>query len=406
MYLLTLIVTLALVSIPETSALKYLDLLVKAKTQTLQLSWENLKINGTITVRNGPKEAASSVLLVYTMTANTGSMDTGIFYNYSQFRNTFTVNTTCYGYYAYYQPPSDASSSIYSCIRAFPRWMQDAKASIGAMRFREIFVPGAHDAASYKANYNLKTDETSINKYVLTQDEDIRGQLMAGVRYLDIRPAYYPTQAIKFWVNHGPQQVQPLEQVLRDVYKFVLETNEIVIVDFHEFPSGFTSNDIHQLLVQFVNQTIGDQIVTLQTGWTSRLNEIWAQPKRIILGYNQDTVVSQYYPFTWTAVRQRWANTDSVTTLQQYLYTANIEAITTTTPVSDMVQLTPSTFGVIFDQYKGLRTLADTTNPLASAWYRHDLLTKANIVSLDFFRGSTIIADGLASNSNRTAIFF
>lgn len=405
MYLLTLVVTLALVSVQAATGLKYLNLLVKARTQTLQLSWENLKINGTITVRNGPKTAASDVLFVYTITANTGLFDTGVFYNYSQFRNIFTKNTSCYGYYAYYQPPSDFASSIYSCIRAYPTWMQDMKASIGNMMFREIVLPGTHDSAAYKANFNLAKDDTSVNKYVFTQDEDIRGQLMGGIRYLDIRPAYYPNSAIKFWVNHGPVQVQPLEQVLRDVYNFVLETNEIVIIGFHEFPTGFSSDDTHRLLIQFVNQTIGDQLVTNSSTWGTKLNQIWDQPRRIILEYAQTGIDVQYGPLVWSAVDGRWANTDNVATLQSYLYAKHAEGPTNTNPISDMVQLTPTTFGVIFNQYGGLRKMADDTNPLASGWYRHDLLPTSNIINLDFFRGTSIVEDAIAANENRTPIW-
>lgn len=70
------------------------------------------------------------------------------------------------------------------------------------------------------------------------QNDDITGQLMHGVRYLDIRIGYYRGAEPKFWVNHGISRQQPLIKVLQQVREFVLETNEIVIFDVQEFPVG------------------------------------------------------------------------------------------------------------------------------------------------------------------------
>lgn len=408
MYLPTIIVTLAIVSASETSSNfnakneRYLDLTVSAKTHKIKLVWENLEENGSIVVKNGPDDD-SQVLVEHTIESKDGWKDTDIIYNYTHFRNVITVDTSCYGFYAYYKSQSsNFVSDVSTCMMAYPKWMETMKRFIGPLRFREIFLPGSHDAAAYKLDFDPGKDENIANKYVLTQDEDIRGQLLAGVRYLDIRPAYYPLGTIRFWINHGVTRVQPMEQVLQDVYNFVLETNEIVIVDFHQFPVGFNSHEIHRMLVQFVNETIGDQVVTIESGWDTQLDQIWNQSKRIILGYNDGSIISEYFPFTWPAISHRWANVDEIEPLKQYLYKVNNDPITSMIPVSDMAQMTPTTNGVIIDKYKGLRKMADASNPLASEWYRHDLGPKANIVSLEFLRGTTIIKDGMKLNTNRT----
>lgn len=70
------------------------------------------------------------------------------------------------------------------------------------------------------------------------KSDDITGQLMHGIRYLDIRVGYYRSLEPRFWVNHGITRQQPLDKILRQVRDFVLETNEIVIFDIQEFPVG------------------------------------------------------------------------------------------------------------------------------------------------------------------------
>jgi hypothetical protein len=73
---------------------------------------------------------------------------------------------------------------------------------------------------------------------VCLQEEDILSQLIHGVRYLDIRAAYYTDRDGVWWVNHGLIPVHPLQSVFDDVRTFLQNTNEIVILDFHEFPVG------------------------------------------------------------------------------------------------------------------------------------------------------------------------
>jgi hypothetical protein len=61
---------------------------------------------------------------------------------------------------------------------------------------------------------------------------------MNGVRYLDIRAAYYADRDEVWWVNHGITPIHPLQTIFDDVKTFLRNTHEIVILDFHEFPAG------------------------------------------------------------------------------------------------------------------------------------------------------------------------
>lgn len=60
-------------------------------------------------------------------------------------------------------------------------------------------------------------------------------QLIHGARILDLRIAVHDNH---FWVNHGIARVHPFEIILNDIKTFVNNTQEIVILDIHEFPQG------------------------------------------------------------------------------------------------------------------------------------------------------------------------
>lgn len=137
--------------------------------------------------------------------------------------------------------------------------MHDMRNRIEDKKVRNLFLPGTHDSASYKYNFDPNQMETLISRYTLTQDDDILSQLVHGIRYLDIRVGYYRSNENKFWANHGISRIHPLADILRQVKEFVDSTNEIVILDFQEFPVGFgRGTDIHQQLSFFLFQQVSE----------------------------------------------------------------------------------------------------------------------------------------------------
>ncbi|CAD6991260.1 unnamed protein product [Ceratitis capitata] len=158
---------------------------------------------------------------------------TGVYFDYALTSN-LTAKTGCYGYWASYV---NASGEILAstCFRAYPRWMREMSAHIGGMRMRDLFIPGTHDSGSYRPNFDPLLRETLVTKYALTQDDDIRGQLLHGVRYLDIRVGYYRNTPERFYICHGVTRQRPLAEIIEQVKEFVLETNEIVIFGLKSF---------------------------------------------------------------------------------------------------------------------------------------------------------------------------
>ena len=167
-------------------------------------------------------------------------INTGIPYDIGLSENV-TMTSKCYGYWASYLDPYGTIITT-GCVRAYPTWMNDMKSVVGNFRIRDLFIPGSHDSGSYRPGFNPSQNETIVTKYALTQDENIRTQLMHGIRYLDIRVGYYRNTEQEFFINHGITRQVPLNDVLNQIKDFIIETNEIIIVDIQEFPVGNYKN--------------------------------------------------------------------------------------------------------------------------------------------------------------------
>lgn len=75
--------------------------------------------------------------------------------------------------------------------------------------------------------------------------------------------------------------------------RFVEETKEIVFLDFHGFPIGFTSRLIHDELFQFLWKIIGKHLVPKSVP-ASQLtpNTLWRTNKTIIVTYAESSISS------------------------------------------------------------------------------------------------------------------
>lgn len=406
-YLLLNLVALVL-SLSNSSNNGYLTLTISAQKQNIEIYWRDLVAidNSSIVLTNGRLEDETTEVLLQLIPSNTDDwVTTDVHYDYRQFRDQIDVNTSCYGYWVYYRHTHNGTVWASSCLRVYPRWMNEIRDHIKDYRFRDIFIPGSHDSASYRRNFDPLKNETLVTKYTLTQDDDITSQLLHGIRYIDLRIGYYKRAEPQFWANHGISRQQPLQDVLRAVYDFVTDTNEIVVIDFQEFPVGFGKTlAIHEKLVNYVKDEIGDMVIDFPDTWRTKFSRIWSQYKRIVVGYDHVSVVEEYGPFTWMASQQRWANTANLSDLKVFLNRVNDENAFrfSPRPVTDMAELTPDPWGVISDRYGGLRRLSDQTNKKVSEWYFKEFGPTANIVAVDFFRGTTVVQTAIYWNVYRS----
>lgn len=114
-----------------------------------------------VTANNKP------ILFAVSLNQKTGSHKTSVSFNYELSRNV-TINTSCYGYWATLVGPNGQHIEQ-SCIRAYPRWMNEMRSHIGPKRIRDLFLVGSHDSGSYRLKFDPKRNETRVSKYTLTQ---------------------------------------------------------------------------------------------------------------------------------------------------------------------------------------------------------------------------------------------
>uniref|UniRef100_A0A182R7W9 Phosphatidylinositol-specific phospholipase C X domain-containing protein n=1 Tax=Anopheles funestus TaxID=62324 RepID=A0A182R7W9_ANOFN len=345
------------------------------------------------------KEVLFSLQPIYT----NGWTKTGIKFNYD-LMNGVNTNTSCYGYYAYFVRPNGTVLSAH-CMKLHPRWMMDLRPHLSAFRMRELFIPGTHDSASYKNGFDPQYQETIITKYALTQDDDIYGQLLQGIRYIDLRVGYYKNSPSPFWANHGISRLHPLIDILEQIKRYAQETHEIIVVDVQEFPVGFGKEyNIHTKLINFLQSSLGDVMANPSIGWDGTLGDVWAGGKTVVLAYDHEFAFRSFSHVVWRSVQQRWGNVQKVNDLKDYLFKVHHPRgfrEYSYRPVADMAELTPDPWGVITDRYGGLRKMADSVNRFVTKWYFEDLGPTANVVAVDFVRGTSIVEAAIYWNLKR-----
>lgn len=266
-------------------------------------------------VNNGTAEVLSQV----TPTQRKQWFQTMIPFDYTQMSFNVTKETKCYAFWASY---IDYEGNIVKtqCLKAEPTWMNDMRSKIGDFRMRDLFIPGTHDSGSYIPNFKPSRLETIVTKYALTQDEDIRGQLYHGARYLDIRVGYFKNKEHVFYVTHGITRQRPLIEVVNHVRDFVLDTNEIVIFGVKEFPVGFGKDlQVHRLLVSFLRKQFGELLIDPEQSWSIQLNEIWKRRQNIFIAYDKYEMIAEFPEVLFPSVDQRWGNVRSWDKLERHL---------------------------------------------------------------------------------------
>lgn len=327
---------------------------------------------------------------------------TSVRFDYALSQNV-TAYTRCYGYWVSYV---DKNGNIlaFNCMQAHPKWMNEMRSVVSGLRMRDLFIPGTHDSGSYRPNFSPSRRETIVTKYALTQDEDIRGQLMHGVRYLDIRVGYYKNTPDLFYVNHGITRQRPLSEVVDQVMDFVLETNEIVIFGVKEFPVGFGKGlGVHRLLVSYLKRRFGQLMVSPQVSWQVFLGDVWKMNQNIFVAYDHGPTLGEFSDILFGPIEQRWGDVRTWQRLEKHLIAINEydRMRLSSRPVADMAELTPDTWGVITDKYGGLRKMADEVNWRITDLYRDRLGEHANIVAADFIRGTCLVEIALELNKKK-----
>ncbi|XP_034951432.1 PI-PLC X domain-containing protein 1-like [Chelonus insularis] len=333
-----------------------------------------------------------------------GFQKTGISADFVPTSN-LTYHEQCLQYYVSWIT-NDAIKKT-TCLSTHPNWMGQRKTNLGQLKMKDIFIPGTHDSAAYSKLLNFKS-EMLVDKYTITQDEDILAQLIYGTRYLDIRVGRYPNNKMIFWGNHGLIRIVPLQNVIDDVKLFLGNTDEIVIFDVQEFPVGFKSIAAHNELLNYLEREFhGYYLERPINVWRTTLEDIWSTGKRLIISYDYASIVSSSLS-VWPQVEQQWGNVRTLDDLYTHLngietkageensYTSRLGK-----PRAAMAQLTPTTFDVIFNRLGGLRLMAENVDMHITEWYSEVWQHTANVVAVDFIKATGIIETAIKWNDKR-----
>ncbi|MCC5612663.1 hypothetical protein LC612_39725 [Nostoc sp. CHAB 5834] len=126
------------------------------------------------------------------------------------------------------------------------KWMEERFDLLKDKTFKQIAIPGSHDAGMY-----LSSVPASLKK---TQDLSIYGQLTDGIRYFDLRPKWNNG---KLYIHHDSIIGPLLQDVLNDVQRFMKEGNkELVILKFSHYDNF--SDSAYNQMVQEVKDMIGN----------------------------------------------------------------------------------------------------------------------------------------------------
>ncbi|CAL1261986.1 unnamed protein product [Larinioides sclopetarius] len=289
-----------------------------------------------------------------------------------------------------------------SCIRARPRWMYEMKDVIGNRTLKDLMIPGTHNAGSYEP-YRPERNTAKI-RYQMCHDEDVFNQLVYGNRFLDFRVIFQHVAGSKekFWITHNILRTNnSVRDVLQQVKRFLDNTNEIVVMDFHLFYMGFLDSwidDRHKELMKMVLSILGNYMMPTSYEYSTPLNEMWKNNKRLLVGYasKQGIESNLLYP----GVFHLWGNKETRPELEEFL-NRNMCNFIHRGLWSAMAELTPSTSGVLMDKYGGLRNLAQEVNVQVTKWFRERWWKCANIVATDYFLGNNIIDVSIEANARK-----
>ncbi|PRD34926.1 UNVERIFIED_CONTAM: PI-PLC X domain-containing protein 1 [Trichonephila clavipes] len=223
--------------------------------------------------------------------------------------------------------------------------------------------------------------------------------------------------------------------------KLFLKTSkrEIIILDFHNFPHGFKTEEIHVKLLNLIKSELGLFFIPYNLSNTTlnamgynratqkrplveyhwvrvldtrpegrglmpdlpntlriRTDNIWKSDKNIIVSYNYK-FKNGTPAYLWPSIPRAWGNKHDKESLRAYFQ----EVFSKPTPKglwAAMAEMTPDTLFIILHPENGLRNMAEQINKEVTHWFRDLYWQKANIVATDYFLGNHVIDVAIQTN--------
>lgn len=123
------------------------------------------------------------------------------------------------------------------------------------------------------------------------QTMSVMEQLIYGVRYLDINVGYDAKDEDKKWwyAVDETMRLVPLQEIFDQMKKFLVNTNEIIILDIQKFKTN-DGKPIMKQFIEYLKAELGDHLITRKhvngNIWDTPLSSIWATNKSLIISCN------------------------------------------------------------------------------------------------------------------------
>ena len=139
------------------------------------------------------------------------------------------------------------------------------------LTLRELTLPGTHDSGAYELFHGIMPGSLPrwvegaasvaealevpvwdvITPWALSQSCDVRGQLEAGARYVDLRSGW----ANETWLVHHTEVGRPVAHVLEQIAEFLASyPTEVVVVEVSHFLGKPAAGDVQNLAVLCVQK--------------------------------------------------------------------------------------------------------------------------------------------------------
>ncbi len=195
------------------------------------------------------------------------------------------------------------------------RWMEDANSRSGdafaSRTLRRVIMPGSHNAGTDKLTLGIAGHVPSIYKAVprfirnwsVCQSIPIKDQLLAGVRYIDIRTARTRRgDYVHVHANIG----KSVDESLRNIRDFVRETtHEVVIVDFQHFYNFERAH--HEVYASKIKEILGATMIADAATSRATLEHIWSLNRRIVVLYGHSMAAELGFIDRPSAICSPWA---------------------------------------------------------------------------------------------------
>eukprot|EP00995_Heteronema_vittatum_P011176 NODE_676_length_1230_cov_303.901778_g487_i0.p1 GENE.NODE_676_length_1230_cov_303.901778_g487_i0~~NODE_676_length_1230_cov_303.901778_g487_i0.p1 ORF type:complete len:374 (+),score=118.69 NODE_676_length_1230_cov_303.901778_g487_i0:61-1122(+) len=204
-------------------------------------------------------------------------------------------------------------------------WMGQEPA-VASRTLQQITVPASHDSGSWEITDTLIGENAFVRDIVKiadkfglpvgkiiadwarSQDMAAYDQLMAGVRYLDIRACWWASQ----WrAHHGPILAGPfIYDILQDVRRFIeSHPTEIVLMGINHFSDDGVpapTSAAYILLNSTINELLGRYLYPAERQFKDTIGVMRKNNWRVVIGMGGGFPIANspmYFPSNWTVHR-------------------------------------------------------------------------------------------------------